>query len=293
MRALVVATIVAAIAVLSSPALGSADTHVRYVALGDSRAAGPYLDAAARLDGCARSNLGYPGVVAQILHPESFTNVSCTGARTEHLTSVPQQTSTGPVPPQLDALRPDTTLVTVSVGGNDIAWPKLVSACYTSAPFVDAHCRTDPAVASRMDTALGALGPKVTATLGVIGQRAPNARVLLVGHGGIFGTRGCWPNIPTSDADAAFVNGFFTRMNRVLAGSAAGAGANSSMSQSEREARRMRLARQQLLRGAVSAVAGEAVASHRGRYATHGPASGGGAAGGLTDSGAHYASPYP
>lgn len=109
-RALVVATIVAAIAVLSSPALGSADTHVRYVALGDSRAAGPYLDAAARLDGCARSNLGYPGVVAQILHPESFTNVSCTGARTEHLTSVPQQTSTGPVPPQLDALRPDTTL---------------------------------------------------------------------------------------------------------------------------------------------------------------------------------------
>lgn len=224
-RALVVATIVAAIAVLSSPALGSADTHVRYVALGDSRAAGPHLDAAAWLDGCARSNLGYPGVVAQILHPESFTNVSCTGARTEHITSVPQQTSTGPVPPQLDALGPGTTLVTVSVGGNDIAWPHLISACYTGAPLVDAHCRSDPAVASRMDTALGALGPKVTATLGVIGQRAPNARVLLVGHGGIFGTRGCWPNIPTSDADAAFVNGFFTRMNRVLAGSAASAGA--------------------------------------------------------------------
>lgn len=224
-RAFVVAAIVAAIAVLSSPALGSADPNIRYVALGDSRAAGPYLDAAAHANGCSRSNLGYPAVVAQILHPESFTNVSCTGARTEHVTSVPQPTSAGPVPPQLESLTPDTTLVTVSIGGNDIAWPNLVSACYTDAPGVDANCRNDPAVTSRMDAALGALGPKVTATLGAVSRKAPNARVLLVGHGGIFGTRGCWPNIPTSDPDAAFVNGFFTRMNRVLAGAASGAGA--------------------------------------------------------------------
>ncbi|TCN49857.1 GDSL-like lipase/acylhydrolase family protein [Rhodococcus sp. SMB37] len=224
-RALVVAAITAAIMVLSSPALGSADPQIRYVALGDSRAAGPYLDAGALADGCSRSNLGYPSVVAQVLRPQSFTNVSCTGARTDHITSVPQPTQAGPVPPQVEALAPDTTLVTLSIGGNDISWSRLVSACYTSAPLVDARCRTDPAVASRMDGALGALGAKVTSTLGVISGRAPNARVLLVGHGGIFGARGCWPNIPTSDADAAFVSGFFTRMNRVLAGAAATSGA--------------------------------------------------------------------
>ena len=57
-RAFVVAAIVAAIAVLSSPALGSADPNIRYVALGDSRAAGPYLDREHPLAWAAASRYG-------------------------------------------------------------------------------------------------------------------------------------------------------------------------------------------------------------------------------------------
>ncbi|MEU5841562.1 SGNH/GDSL hydrolase family protein [Rhodococcus sp. NPDC047139] len=202
-----------------------ADQGVRYVALGDSRAAGPYLDAAAMIGGCARADAGYPNLVAGSLQAAPFVNVACAGARSENVTSVPQQTSTGPVPPQVESLTPDTDLVTLSIGGNDIRWSDIVSSCYTELPGGDAHCRTDPGTTSRMDTALASLGPKVTATLATIQQRAPRARVMLVGHGGVFGNRGCWPSIPTSDADAVFVTNFFSRMNRVLAGSASAAGA--------------------------------------------------------------------
>lgn len=216
------ASMVWPVSAMSDP---GSEQGIRYVALGDSRAAGPYLDAAAMLSGCARADAGYPNLVAGSLQTVSFVNVACSGARTEHITSVPQQTSTGSVPPQIDSLTPDTNLVTLSIGGNDVGWAGLVSACYTELPGGDAHCRTDPGTTSRMDAALGALGPKVTATLTAVQQRAPRARVLLVGHGGVFGNRGCWPNIPTSDADASFVTNFFVRMNRVLARSAGEAGA--------------------------------------------------------------------
>jgi lysophospholipase L1-like esterase len=203
----------------------AADPGLRYVALGDSRAAGPNLDPAAFLNGCARADVGYPGLVAQALRPMAFTNVACTGARTAHVTSVPQQTSTGPVAPQIDALTPDADLVTISIGGNDLGWSSLVSSCYTDLPGGDAQCRNDPGTAARMKAGLDALGPKVGSTLSTIRQRAPHARVMLVGHGGIFDNRGCWPNIPTSNFDAAFITEFFARANSVLARTAANAGA--------------------------------------------------------------------
>lgn len=227
---LVVAASVVFSAVTGSAWPGSAsaapltDPAVRYVALGDSRAAGPYLDPAAHRNGCGRSAAGYPELVAQALRPVSFTNVACTGARTENLTGVAQPTSAGAVPPQLTAVAPDTTLVTVSIGGNDIAWPTLISPCYVPEPGGDAQCRSDPATAAGMSAALATLGPKVTATLAAIRAQAPLARVMLVGHGGIVGSRGCWPNIPVSDADAVWLVGFFTALNQVLAGAAASTG---------------------------------------------------------------------
>ncbi|WP_241383858.1 SGNH/GDSL hydrolase family protein [Rhodococcus sp. CH91] len=226
-RAGIVAGVAAASMVWPVTAMSDpgADQGMRYVALGDSRAAGPYLDAAAMIGGCARADAGYPNLVAGSLQAVAFTNVACTGARTENVTSVPQPTSVGPVPPQIDSVTADTNLVTLSIGGNDVRWSDLVSSCYTELPGGDAQCRTDPGTVSRMDAALRSLGPKVTATLAAVQQRAPRARVLLVGHGGVFDNRGCWPNIPTSDADAVFVTNFFSRMNGVLANSAAAAGA--------------------------------------------------------------------
>ncbi|MBH0119578.1 SGNH/GDSL hydrolase family protein [Rhodococcus sp. CX] len=229
-RAAVTAAVVATTAAVSFalPATASAvpaNGGVRYVALGDSRAAGPSLDPATQTNACERSDLGYPTLVAQGVGAASFLNLSCTGAHTEHVTNTPQHTSKGPVPPQIEQMPSDTTLVTLSIGGNDISWPTLVSPCYATAPGGDARCRNNPTVTGRALSALAGLGPKVWSTLTAIRLKAPAARVVLVGHGGIFGDRGCWPNLPISDADAVWAKGFFAMMNGVLATAAATAGA--------------------------------------------------------------------
>ncbi|WP_280760474.1 SGNH/GDSL hydrolase family protein [Prescottella agglutinans] len=229
-RAAVTAAVVATVAAVSlvSPAAAAGDpanAKVRYVALGDSRAAGPSLDRIAETNGCRRSDLGYPNLVARGVNAASFLNLSCSGARTENVMNTPQQTSTGAVPPQIDRMPSDTTLVTLSIGGNDIRWPKLVSRCYASGPGGDAGCRTDPAFTHDAVSALADVGPKVWSTLAAIRVKAPSARIILVGHGGIVGDRGCWPNLPISDADAMWVRGFFAMFNGVLATAAATSGA--------------------------------------------------------------------
>ncbi|MDT2009860.1 SGNH/GDSL hydrolase family protein [Rhodococcus opacus] len=116
---------------------------IRYVALGDSRATGSLDDPLSLRDGCFRTSDGYPQIVADTLHVGSFVDRSCAGAKTENITEKPQFTITGPQSPQIDALAPDTTLVTVSIGGNDIAWSSLVEPCYTLIPGGDANCRSD------------------------------------------------------------------------------------------------------------------------------------------------------
>ncbi|MGW6693817.1 SGNH/GDSL hydrolase family protein [Rhodococcus sp. NPDC054953] len=223
--AAIVATATAVPPVLPAAAAAPAQPAVRYVALGDSRAAGPSLDRVADTNGCQRSDLGYPNLVARGLNTSSFRNLSCTGARTEHVTTTPQPTSGGAVPPQIVGLPPDTTLVTLSIGGNDIRWPTLVSRCYAAAPGGDAGCRTDPALARDAMAALADLGPRVWSTLAAIRAKAPAARIILVGHGGIVGDRGCWPSLPISDPDAVWVNGFFAMLGGVLATAAATASA--------------------------------------------------------------------
>ncbi|WP_430332882.1 SGNH/GDSL hydrolase family protein [Rhodococcus sp. ACT016] len=226
MTAAIVAT-VAAVS-LTPPAIAAgapANSTVRYVALGDSRAAGPSLDRIADTNGCKRSDLGYPNLVARGVNAAGFLNLSCSGARTENVTNTPQQTSTGAVPPQIDRMPSDTTLVTLSIGGNDIRWPKLISQCYANGPGGDAGCRTNPAFTRDAVSALAAVGPKVWSTLTAIRVKAPFARIILVGHGGIVGDHGCWPNLPISDADAIWAKGFFAMFNGVLAIAAATSGA--------------------------------------------------------------------
>lgn len=86
--------------------LAAAEEPLRYVALGDSSAAGPgipdEIDSA-----CRRSNHNWPHVLAEMLGA-ALTDVTCTGATTA---------SAGP---QLDALRSDTELVTLAIGANDV-----------------------------------------------------------------------------------------------------------------------------------------------------------------------------
>ena len=107
----------------------------KYVALGSSYAAGPGIPT--QSGGiCTRSSHNYPSLVAAKLQL-SLVDVSCSGATTANVLT----TSLGPNPPQIDAVTSDASLVTFTVGGNDIGYTATAFSCGIG----EAACAPHPA----------------------------------------------------------------------------------------------------------------------------------------------------
>ncbi|WP_250004530.1 SGNH/GDSL hydrolase family protein [Actinoplanes sp. M2I2] len=142
-------------------------TSGEYVALGDSYASGvgayPY-DAAS--GDCKRSPDSYPRTYAKNHPAVAFKDLTCSGAK---ITDVRAN--------QLSALSAATTLVSITVGGNDDGFTSTVTACLTG---TEAECK--------YATDLGAyyartkLTDDLTALYTEVRKRAPNARVLVLGY---------------------------------------------------------------------------------------------------------------
>jgi lysophospholipase L1-like esterase len=92
--------------------------QARYVAMGSSFAAGPGLGAAPdrSRDRCERSPLNYAQQLARSLRL-ALVDVSCGGATTAHILGAWNE-----LPPQIDAVTPQTRLVTITIGGNDVGY---------------------------------------------------------------------------------------------------------------------------------------------------------------------------
>jgi lysophospholipase L1-like esterase len=197
----------------------------RYVALGDSYTSGPLIPDQA-VSGCLRSSRDYPALVAAAIHPASFRDVSCNGATTASMART-QTTLGGTVAPQLNALSPADTLVTVQVGGNDIGFTAIIVTCaflsLTNPSGAPCAKHYTSGRTSRLARAIARAAPKVAAVLQGIHRRAPHARVLLVGYPDILPARGhgCWPQVPVASGDVAYLRGVETRLNRMLAAQAA------------------------------------------------------------------------
>lgn len=201
-----------------------------YVALGDSYAAGPGIPYQVET-GCLRSDHNYPSLVADSIHPGVFRDATCSGATTLDMTQ-PQLGVAGiPEPPQFDALSADTTLVTVQIGGNDIGFAGIASTCAglsllnpLGAPCTDHFTEggTD-----QLAAVIAGVGPRIADVLGAIHQRAPQARVLLVGYPELLPAAGpgCWPLVPLADGDTPYLSGVEVRLNQMLAAEAAAHGA--------------------------------------------------------------------
>jgi lysophospholipase L1-like esterase len=206
-------------------------TAARYVALGDSYTSGPLIpDQTGRPPGCLRSTHNYPSLVAAALGAASFTDVSCAGATTANMTR-PQQVTPGINPPQLDALSARTTLVTVGIGGNNLDFAGIVINCaelsFTS-PF-GSPCKDHYTAGGtdRLALVVARTGPRVAAVLAEIHQRAPQARVLVVGYPDLLPStgHGCWPLVPIAYGDVPYLRGIEKKLNAMLAARAAAGGA--------------------------------------------------------------------
>jgi lysophospholipase L1-like esterase len=102
---------------LAAPA--SATGGVNYVALGDSYSsgvgAGDYIDSSGD---CDRSPNAYSALWAAAHSPASYSSVACSGATTSDVESS-----------QLSALSSSTTLVSLTIGGNDENFSSVMEDC--------------------------------------------------------------------------------------------------------------------------------------------------------------------
>ncbi|HJT03839.1 MAG TPA: SGNH/GDSL hydrolase family protein [Pseudonocardiaceae bacterium] len=221
-----VATLCALLGVPASAGAKPITAPRHYVALGDSYTAGPLIPLQ-RIDpvGCERSTNNYPSRLAAALGIRDFTDVSCSGAKTENMTDAQSLPLLGTNPPQFNALRPDTDLVTLTISGNDIGFTEIAYTCGrvgATDPFGNPCEREATAgggdlYAQRIDAA----APKVAKVLEGIHQRSPHATVLLVGYLRILPpTEGCYPLFPIARGDVRYLAGFEQKLTDMLASEA-------------------------------------------------------------------------
>jgi hypothetical protein len=194
-----------------------------YVSLGDSYTAGPLIpDQLPNPAGCLRSDRNYPHVAASALGL-ALTDVSCSGATTVDMTSA-QSVTFGSNPPQLGAVTPSTSVVSIGIGGNDINFAGIIQNCVAASPWgptkvgwtCHGHYVTNGV--DQIASAINATAPKVAAVLQRIHLLAPNAKVLVVGYPSILPPTGsgCWPQMPLVNSDVGYLRAKQLSLNSML-----------------------------------------------------------------------------
>ena len=202
------------------------------VALGDSYTAGDMLplDLTAAPLGCLRSTKSYPVLVARALHaPRDLIDVACTGAGWKAMTTA-EHTSTKDNPPQLAALTSGTRLVLLTLGGDDLGFMNTLKLCmklsWTKPWGSPCQQHLTAGGTDQLAALITAEGPRITTALTQIHAQAPNAKVVLVGYPDMFPQRGsCWPVVPITAGDIAYLRGIEVKLNATLRASAEATGA--------------------------------------------------------------------
>lgn len=142
----------------------------KYVALGDSYASGTGAGSYGNSGSCKRSAKSYAQLWANANAPSAFSFVACSGARTGDVLAN-----------QISAVTADTELVTINIGGNDAGFADVMTDCNLGS---DASCvsRNQEAQAYARNTLPGLLD----GVYGEIRNRAPNARVVVLGYPHIY-----------------------------------------------------------------------------------------------------------
>jgi lysophospholipase L1-like esterase len=201
-----------------------AQTQLHYVALGDSYSAGP-------LDGpitgnplCLQSSASYPYETAAYLGA-SLNDVSCSGADSSNVTSTSQYPG---VSPQVDALSSSTQLVTLTDGGNDNnLFISAVAECSVTdiADFLNIGTPCKDVYGNTFSNDVAADATTVEQTFATVKADAPSAQVYVLGYPDILPSSGnCYPTMPLTSGDTAYLNGIEVDLNSMIRAEAAKAG---------------------------------------------------------------------
>ncbi|MFD7304361.1 SGNH/GDSL hydrolase family protein [Streptomyces pharetrae] len=269
-------TAVAFMAAVGTGSGASADvdgTHTRaarlsMVNLGDSYSAGytrlagePAESDEPGKSGCERTLRSYPYVLKDELADRlgRTVNVTCGGATTENVLATPQRPvghasldrlgllQADPLapfpahPPQIEAVAPDTDIITVGIGGNDY-FSRLATTCLEADAASDNpnQCQDNlragkyaglglPADDPHLDRPKQALISKYGTLLGELHARAPHARMYVVGYPSVLpvDTSTCARNsqelFTLNKGDITWLRQILDGINAAIASATAGA----------------------------------------------------------------------
>jgi len=150
-----------------APAQASAQSAVHYVALGDSYSsglgAGSYISSSGS---CDQSSKAYPALWDAANQPASYVSETCAGATTATVLSS-----------QLSALSAATTLVSITIGGNDVGFSSVMETCVL---LPTSSCLS--AVQHAESLTATQLPGELDSVLNAIRADAPNARVVVLDY---------------------------------------------------------------------------------------------------------------
>jgi lysophospholipase L1-like esterase len=206
---------------LVAQAAQAAGSSLRYVALGDSySAASGVLPLDLSAPQCLRSVRNYPRVIAGATGAQ-LKDVTCGAAETSDFF----ESQYPGVAPQLDAVKQDTQLVTMTIGGNDggvfISTILDCGAAGLSTLGQGSPCK-DRYGSSFEDTINTATYPSLVKSLNAVKAKAPTAKVAILGYPWIMPASGsCFDKMPVAKGDVPYVRSIQATLNDVVQRAAA------------------------------------------------------------------------
>ncbi|WFE19724.1 SGNH/GDSL hydrolase family protein [Solwaraspora sp. WMMD937] len=195
-------TIAAASAAGTTDATSAADDR-QYVALADSYSSGvgasPYTDG-----DCDQSAHSYAAQYARNNPRLSFGFSACSGATTDDV-----------IAHQLGFLGPDTKLVTVTVGGDNLGFTSTLETCITA--LHDSTC--EDAVAKAREYIKTTLPGKLKQVYGDILAAAPNANLVVLGYPQLFAPSFCF-EAPLDANRRGWINHAAVQLNEAIGNTA-------------------------------------------------------------------------
>lgn len=231
--------------------------YQQYVALGDSWSAdvvfanadgGP--DATYAPIDCAQSHHNYPKIVAATLGIP-IQDATCGSATTDDFTAPQDLPAGGQNPPQFDRLTKRTDLVTVGIGGNDAGIASAGMDCLNALPMAspvppgttpELPDNPVPIVGSevplggckakytagghdRLSERIWGSEPKLVRAFKAIHKISPKARILAIDYLSLVPDHGCYPTVPATDEDMAYIHDKFIELNKMVRRAARAGGA--------------------------------------------------------------------
>jgi lysophospholipase L1-like esterase len=187
-------------AVTATPAAEAASS-VQYVALGDSYSsglgAGDYISSSGS---CDRSAKAYPEQWADANAPDSFVSVACAGATTADVISS-----------QVSALSASTTVVSITIGGNDAGFSSVMETCVLSwtSTCVNAVSNAEAFITNQLPALLDT-------TLQTIRAHAPAAKIVVLGYPELYDLSKSSTCIGLSTRDRTALNGGADALDQAL-----------------------------------------------------------------------------